>query len=503
MRYFIFLTILALCISPVVAQGNGNGNGNGEENTPQMHPTAQAFLNQTTTFVNNNLGQVQGFNQQQYLNELTDIVSQIPAEANLTSFDVSAYMSGLQSKVNEMNTQFNRYAQVGTLKNEYLSETAEFFVKEYAKDMKNGVVDITTNDYLADFSSLNSNYVNKLDALNTPPSTSGPTLVFDPNIYLDKVCGTKNVAKMDFYWGGVNNHWLNYNLVGFVDIFKNNYGHSSVAQADLQMLRKMWPQSGEVYLMNTAYSDGQYDDNYLRQRGYYQKGYVVDEYGSMNDPANAGDEFDVGSNVSTTNIGTYNNRSYGYRYSNGCYNVMSLTTNGRKYTVTENIYTSPLILDMDGDNAVQASNGQWLPHTFKGAKVAEFDMTGDGFCDITEWVGPNDGLLLVHNPKKEVDANDLFGNAGGYDHGYEKLSLLDQNGDNVISGEELATLSVWRDLNGNAKVDKDEVAKVTDMGITLISLEYDDDLVSHFVQNGKEKKVVDWYPYLYEVKKTR
>lgn len=511
MRYFIFLTIIALCIAPVIAQtnnGNGNGNGNGDT-TPQMNPTAQNFITKATDFVNTNLSDVQGFNKQQYLDELNAIVSQIDETKDLSHFDVDSYMSGVSGKVSQMlATEFPKYTEQGSLKNEYLKETANFFIKEYANDMKNDIQDIATSAYLEDFASLNSNYASKLQALNTPPSTANTTMVFDPNAYLDKACGTKSVAKMDFYWGGVNNHWLNYNMVALVERFQNSYNHNSVVQADFGMLKKMWPQSAEVYLMNTSYTDAGYVnghaiDDWRSQSGAYKQSYVVDEYGGMNDPSNPESQFDVGSNVTTTNIGTYNNRSYGYRYSNRTAEVLSITTNGRRYTVTENVYTSPLVLDLDGDGAIQASNGQWLPHPFKGAKVAEFDMTGDGFADITEWVGPKDGLLLVYNEKKEVDANDLFGNAGGFDHGYEKLSLFDKNNDKVISDEELAPLSVWRDLNGDAKVDKGEVVKVQEIGITSISLNYDDNLVSSFVQNGQEKKVVDWYPYLYEVKKTK
>jgi len=161
---------------------------------------------------------------------------------------------------------------------------------------------------------------------------------------------------------------------------------------------------------------------------------------------------------------------------------------------------------MDGDGKLQASRGKHLPHDYKGSKVVEFDMNGDGFIDITEWVGPNDGLLIAYNPRKALNANQLFGNAGGFVDGFEKLSLYDKNNDKVISGEELKNLSIWQDKNGNAKVDKGEITSVSKLGIISISLNHRL-YVSHFIQlkNGKKtkKRMWDWYPTIFYVKRKK
>ena len=165
-------------------------------------------------------------------------------------------------------------------------------------------------------------------------------------------------------------------------------------------------------------------------------------------------------------------------------------------------YATPLVLDMDGDKKLQASGGQWLPHRFHPkAKTATFDINGDHFAEFMEWVGPNDGLLVRYE-KGEMSGLNLFGDAGGFKHGFEKLSVLDKNNDKAISGEELKGLSVWQDKNGNARVDKGEIKSVEDLKITSLSLKHRM-FSSSFVQDGKTKSMWDWHPAIQVIKKIR
>lgn len=184
------------------------------------------------------------------------------------------------------------------------------------------------------------------------------------------------------------------------------------------------------------------------------------------------------------------------------YNSITITTSSKKYVLEEALVCSPIVLDLDGDGKIEASNGVWLPHGYNNARVAEFDMDGDGLVDLTEWVGPNDGILMVATGN-EVSGRNFFGDIDGFVNGYQKLSTLDSNNDKQLVDSELSTLSVWQDKNGNAKIDKGEVKSVAELGITSIRLTYDSEFVSSFVQNGQVKKMWDWYPCILRLKRTK
>ena len=240
--------------------------------------------------------------------------------------------------------------------------------------------------------------------------------------------------------------------------------------------------------------------------------FFVDEYGAMITPGEGAfttDSFYDQQTASTAPVfgsvsdGTYNNRSLGYKYNNGTFSTIKITTNGRAYKIRETIYTSPIVLDMDGDGKLQASKGKWMPHRFTGVKTAEFDMNGDGFLDVTEWVGPNDGLLVDYQGGT-MNGKNLFGSSDGrFQNGYEKLSLLDKDADKKLTGDELKTLSIWQDKNSDAKVDSGEIISLEKLGITEIGLKHDAKLVSYFVQNGQKKVMWDWFPSLLRVQRTK
>jgi len=205
-----------------------------------------------------------------------------------------------------------------------------------------------------------------------------------------------------------------------------------------------------------------------------------------------------------TSLGGYNNQvnpdgSWNTEYYETEYTV---ETNAGAYRITFWETNTPIILDMDGDGKLEASGGMWLPHPMdKDAKTVAFDLTGNGFDEVIEWVGPHDGILLTYTPGETVTGNNLFGKAGGYDNGYEKLMTLDENQDKKLTGDELKTLSVWQD-DGNAKVDKGEVTSVASLGITEFGIEHAN-LVSYFVQNNVKKMTWDWNPVMLIVKKLK
>jgi hypothetical protein len=487
-KYWVIFLALSLVVVPAMA----------DDDPPALNPDAQTFMDRATSFVDDNEGQMPGFDRDQYLSELNAIAEQIPEDRDLGEFEIDRYMDNVESKT---ATMLNNMSGNADLKAEYLEEVANFFLKEYCKDMKNGVTGIDVDTYIDDLGRLNESYQGRVDALNSPPP-SGNDLGFHPDDYLDMAAGTtKRSAQIEFSWGGIQNSWLNYNMIALVQAFQQRFSHDAVAQNDFQFLLDLWPQSAEAYMMNTAYNEGVYYISRPEDSGARERSYALDEYGEPTSEYEGTDEFDVsGTNRCIT--GTYNNRQWGYV--NGTFDCVTITTNGRKYSLAESFYTSPIVLDLDNDGSIEASNGKWLPHDYqKGARLVDFDMNGDGFVDLCEWVGPEDGLLLIYDAKKGyVDGNDLFGNAGGFDHGYEELLLLDDNGDCMLTGKELAMLSVWTDLDSDAQVDSGEVQSLDAMGITLLSLNYDDDVVSYFVQNDEQKAMYDWFPAMFFVRKT-
>jgi hypothetical protein len=178
------------------------------------------------------------------------------------------------------------------------------------------------------------------------------------------------------------------------------------------------------------------------------------------------------------------------------------TSSGKTYNIQAYSTTTPLVLDMDGDGKLEASKGEHLPHnlTTDPANMVNFDINGDGFDELVEWVGPNDGLLVRYTEGEEMTGLNLFGSATGFQDGYQSLSVLDANKDNVISGAELEGLSVWQDANGNAKVDAGEIKTVQALGITAINVTHIG-LKSSFQRNGKYATMWDWHPCTIVVRK--
>ncbi len=238
--------------------------------------------------------------------------------------------------------------------------------------------------------------------------------------------------------------------------------------------------------------------------------YVPQEYvGSEYVPLDFGDtavenQKALGSNQFESIVGT--NIVTGYEFKDGklvevsnIENVMHVTT---IYSQSCNKFVSPLVLDMTGNGVLQASEGNHMPgHPTVKTNLIAADFYGDGFEIGMEWVGPQDGLLVAPKADGSVDMSCLFGTAGGYESGYEKLSLFDTNKDGFVKGSELNGLSVWQDANTNGIAEAGEVKTVGELGITSITLTNSTDFISSFERNGQTYKMWDWWPNAVELVK--
>ncbi len=171
---------------------------------------------------------------------------------------------------------------------------------------------------------------------------------------------------------------------------------------------------------------------------------------------------------------------------------------------------SPLILDLDGNGVAGVPGGRWAPHP--GAEIdahtlAAFDINGDGFAELLEWVDGSDGLLVLpETPDKVTDGTtglawsgplsgkDLLGTAGGWADGYAKIEILDADDDGTIAGKELDALYVWRDADRDAAIQPGELARLAQYDITAITIPEPGQGASSFVRSGAGQPMWDWWP---------
>jgi hypothetical protein len=103
-----------------------------------------------------------------------------------------------------------------------------------------------------------------------------------------------------------------------------------------------------------------------------------------------------------------------------------------------------------------------------------FDLDGTGVAGQWAWITPR-AAWLVYDPEcsgRITSGLQMFGNVTFWifwRDGYEALRSLDDNGDGILSGEELRGLALWRDENGNGISEPGEVTPIEAFGITSLS----------------------------------
>lgn len=129
--------------------------------------------------------------------------------------------------------------------------------------------------------------------------------------------------------------------------------------------------------------------------------------------------------------------------------------------------SSPIVLDLNGNGVTLADNGQ----TNVG-----FDWDGDGIKNQTGWIGKDDGFLFI-----DRDGNGTVTDAGelsftsdkdGAKSDLDGLRAFDSNGDGIFSSldDQFSQFKVWRDKNGNGRVDRKEILSLQKAGVASIDL---------------------------------
>lgn len=152
-------------------------------------------------------------------------------------------------------------------------------------------------------------------------------------------------------------------------------------------------------------------------------------------------------------------------------------------TATDVDNGKPLILDLDGDGVEISISGS-----------VSFDMDNDGFLESTHWVSEDDAFLVldlnadgsrgsgdgVIDQTSELILTEWLPWAGASD--LQALATFDQwtdrggNQDGVLNHLDAvwSELRAWQDLNQNGIAESGELLLLGDLGITQISLVYDD-----------------------------
>ncbi len=149
---------------------------------------------------------------------------------------------------------------------------------------------------------------------------------------------------------------------------------------------------------------------------------------------------------------------------------------------------TPIALDTDASGKVDRIHG-----------VFSFDMNGDGTDEqLGEWFSPTDGILISRDFGDTITGLNLFGNAGGiFSDGFAKLSTLDINNDDVVSGSEMANLAIWQDKNSNTQVDAGEISTLASHAITSLPVTHYGYAARAQLENGKTMIMRDlWFPMI-------
>ncbi|MEN9811193.1 MAG: hypothetical protein RLZZ488_2760 [Pseudomonadota bacterium] len=153
-------------------------------------------------------------------------------------------------------------------------------------------------------------------------------------------------------------------------------------------------------------------------------------------------------------------------------------------------YTSPLVLDLKPNRKLQTIAPE--------LSNAMFDLQASGMKQRVGWIAKDTGLLALDlNGNGKIDSGrELFGDftklkSGSLAaNGYEALADHDSNKDGVIDSQDrvFKKLVLWMDDNGDGVTQKGELKKLAQVGITGISVKYEQAAADERIQNRGNTK---------------
>jgi hypothetical protein len=128
---------------------------------------------------------------------------------------------------------------------------------------------------------------------------------------------------------------------------------------------------------------------------------------------------------------------------------------------------TPVVFALRGEATLESLRDPGRCSTF------DLDGTGQGAC--WEWLSPRAGILVWDPAGKGAVKNgwQLFGSASFFlffDHGYQALEALDDDGDGWLAGRELVGIGVWSDADRDGHPRAAEVRTVQTVGIRRIAV---------------------------------
>ena len=182
------------------------------------------------------------------------------------------------------------------------------------------------------------------------------------------------------------------------------------------------------------------------------------------------------------------------KFYHNVYNVSSNATvytpkKGGKFIIADDDRKKPPVNPRTYDPIVIDLNKDGL-HLTQLNPALNFDHDSNDFKEATGWISNDDAFLTYDKNGNGIidDGSEMFGETNAA-NGFEALKKFDDNKDGKIDENDAIwqKLSLWRDINSDAKTDEGELISIKDTDIKSIDLNYSN---THIASNGNTIKQV-------------